>query len=144
MAASSTKIFVWRFPGRSSWMLAKERTYYITAAEQTPEVQAPRDTLIQTRVGEDGDTLNPESITVMDPACGSGHILVGAYDVAQGHLPGARLLTLVVSAMSDGAAAWNRGGHLVTGATTHEELNKVAPTAVEQAIAVLKAPPSAD
>jgi type II restriction/modification system DNA methylase subunit YeeA len=30
---------------------------------------------------EDGDTLNPESITVLDPACGSGHILVVAYDV---------------------------------------------------------------
>lgn len=35
----------------------------------------------QTRIAEDGDTLNPESITVLDPACGSGHILVKAYDV---------------------------------------------------------------
>lgn len=35
----------------------------------------------QTRIAEDGDTLNPESITVLDPACGSGHILVVAYDV---------------------------------------------------------------
>jgi len=25
--------------------------------------------------------LNPETITVLDPACGSGHILVVAYDV---------------------------------------------------------------
>ena len=25
--------------------------------------------------------LNPETITVIDPACGSGHILVEAYDV---------------------------------------------------------------
>jgi len=25
--------------------------------------------------------LNPETITVLDPACGSGHILVEAYDV---------------------------------------------------------------
>lgn len=32
------------------------------------------------RISEDGDTLNPESITVLDPACGSGHILVEAYD----------------------------------------------------------------
>lgn len=39
------------------------------------------DALIQTRVREDGETLNPESITVLDPACGSGHILVVAYDV---------------------------------------------------------------
>ena len=61
--------------------LASEWPYYITPAEQTPEVQAQLDALIQTRVHEDGDTLNPESITVLDPACGSGHILVVAYDV---------------------------------------------------------------
>ena len=61
--------------------LAKDWPYYITPAEQTPEVQAQLDALIQTRVREDGDTLNPESITVLDPACGSGHILVVAYDV---------------------------------------------------------------
>jgi hypothetical protein len=61
--------------------LASEWPYYITPAEQTPEVQAQLDALIQTRAREDGDTLNPESITVLDPACGSGHILVVAYDV---------------------------------------------------------------
>ncbi|MDO9001865.1 MAG: BREX-1 system adenine-specific DNA-methyltransferase PglX [Aquabacterium sp.] len=61
--------------------LAEEWPYYITPAEQTPEVQAQLDALIQTRVREDGDVLNPESITVLDPACGSGHILVVAYDV---------------------------------------------------------------
>jgi len=61
--------------------LAKEWPYYITPAKQTPEVQAQLDDLIQTRVREDGDTLNPESITVLDPACGSGHILVVAYDL---------------------------------------------------------------
>jgi hypothetical protein len=61
--------------------LAQEWPYYINPAEQTPEVQAQLDSLIQTRVREDGDTLNPESITVLDPACGSGHILVVAYDV---------------------------------------------------------------
>ena len=60
--------------------LAKDWPYYITPAEQTPEVQNQLDALIQTRVREDGDTLNPESITVLDPACGSGHILVVAYD----------------------------------------------------------------
>jgi type II restriction/modification system DNA methylase subunit YeeA len=61
--------------------LASQWPYYITPAEQTPEVQAQLDALIHTRVAEDGDTLNPESITVLDPACGSGHILVVAYDV---------------------------------------------------------------
>lgn len=61
--------------------LASQWPYYIQPAEQTPEVQAQLDALIQTRVAEDGDALNPETITVLDPACGSGHILVVAYDV---------------------------------------------------------------
>lgn len=61
--------------------LTSEWPYYITPAKQTPEVQAQLDALIQARVREDGDTLNPETITVLDPACGSGHILVVAYDV---------------------------------------------------------------
>ncbi|NCA88745.1 MAG: BREX-1 system adenine-specific DNA-methyltransferase PglX [Gammaproteobacteria bacterium] len=61
--------------------LASEWPYYIQPAEQTPEVQTQLDALIQTRIREDGDALNPESITMLDPACGSGHILVVAYDV---------------------------------------------------------------
>lgn len=61
--------------------LASEWPYYIAPAEQTPEVQAQLDALIHTRIAEDGDTLNPETITCLDPACGSGHILVVAYDV---------------------------------------------------------------
>ena len=61
--------------------LASQWAYYIQPAEQTPEVHAQLDALIQTRIAEDGDTLDPESITVLDPACGSGHILVEAYDV---------------------------------------------------------------
>jgi SAM-dependent methyltransferase len=61
--------------------LASQWPYYIQPAEQTPEVQAQLDALIQTRIAEDGDTLNPETLTVLDPACGSGHILVVAYEV---------------------------------------------------------------
>ena len=61
--------------------LASQWPYYIQPAEQTPEVQAQLDALIQTRIREDGEALEPESITVLDPACGSGHILVVAYDV---------------------------------------------------------------
>ena len=38
-------------------------------------------TRIKSRIAEDGESLNPEAITVLDPACGSGHILVVAYDV---------------------------------------------------------------
>jgi type II restriction/modification system DNA methylase subunit YeeA len=60
--------------------LASEWEYYIQPAEQTDEVNAQLKQLINVRISEDGDTLNPESMTVLDPACGSGHILVEAYD----------------------------------------------------------------
>ena len=61
--------------------LKSQWPYYIEPAEQTPEVQAQLDALIQTRMADDGGSRNPETITVLDPACGSGHILVVAYDV---------------------------------------------------------------
>lgn len=60
--------------------LASEWEYYIQPAEQSDEVNAQLKQLIDVRISEDGDTLNPQSITVLDPACGSGHILVEAYD----------------------------------------------------------------
>ena len=60
--------------------LASSWEYYIQPAEQTDEVNAQLKQLIDVRISEDGDSLNPESITVLDPACGSGHILVEAYD----------------------------------------------------------------
>jgi type II restriction/modification system DNA methylase subunit YeeA len=70
------------------WMMANPSStlksqwpYYIEPAEQTPEVNTQLDALIQTRMDEDGGSLNPETIKVLDPACGSGHILVVAYDV---------------------------------------------------------------
>lgn len=61
--------------------LASKWEYYIKPAEQTEEVNAQLDALIQARIDEDGATLNPESLTLLDPACGSGHILVEAYDL---------------------------------------------------------------
>jgi type II restriction/modification system DNA methylase subunit YeeA len=61
--------------------LKSQWPYFIEPAEQTPEVQAQLDALIQTRMSEDGGSLNPETITMLDPACGSGHILVVGYDV---------------------------------------------------------------
>lgn len=61
--------------------LATKWEYYIQPAEQTPEVNAQLDGLIQARIDEDGASLNPESLTLLDPACGSGHILVEAYDL---------------------------------------------------------------
>ena len=81
------------------WMMANPTStlksqwpYYIEPADQTPEVQAQLDALIQARLSEDAPrpegegpggrgTLNPETISVLDPACGSGHILVEAYEV---------------------------------------------------------------
>ena len=48
--------------------------YYIEPAEQTPEVQAQLDAITP-------GSLNPEELTLIDPACGSGHILVEAYDL---------------------------------------------------------------
>lgn len=73
------------------WMMANPQSplksqwpYYIEPAEQTAEVNAQLDALIQTRMAENGGSLNPESITVLDPACGSGHILVEAYELLKG------------------------------------------------------------
>ena len=47
--------------------------YYIEPAEQSDEVNAQLAEITP-------DTLEPESIKVLDPACGSGHILVEAYN----------------------------------------------------------------
>src|SRR5712691_10286895 len=54
--------------------LKQQTAYYIEPAEQTPEVQ----TQLQAITPE---SLNPEELTLLDPACGSGHILVEAYDL---------------------------------------------------------------
>jgi hypothetical protein len=54
--------------------LRQQMTYYIEPAEQTPEVQAQLKAITPT-------SLNPEELTLLDPACGSGHILVEAYDL---------------------------------------------------------------
>ncbi|MCK2097634.1 BREX-1 system adenine-specific DNA-methyltransferase PglX [Thauera aromatica] len=64
--------------------LKTEWPYYIEPAEQTPEVGAALAAITQARMDEDGGSLNPESITVLDPACGSGHILVEAYALLKG------------------------------------------------------------
>jgi len=54
--------------------LKSQMEYYIEPAEQTPEVQAQLDAITP-------KSLNPEALTLMDPACGSGHILVEAYEL---------------------------------------------------------------
>ncbi|HFO9548568.1 TPA: BREX-1 system adenine-specific DNA-methyltransferase PglX, partial [Escherichia coli] len=54
--------------------LKDKMPYYIEPAEQTPEVQAQLAAITPS-------SIEPESIKVLDPACGSGHILTEAYNV---------------------------------------------------------------
>ena len=54
--------------------LKGQMDYYIEPAEQTDEVQAQLGALTPS-------TLNPEELTLIDPASGSGHILVEAYEL---------------------------------------------------------------
>ena len=54
--------------------LKGQMPYYIEPAEQEPEVQAQLDTITPANI-------DPETIKVLDPAAGSGHILVEAYNV---------------------------------------------------------------
>jgi len=54
--------------------LKQHMEYYIEPVEQTPEMQEQLQAITP-------ETLNPEELTLLDPACGSGHILVEAYDL---------------------------------------------------------------
>jgi type II restriction/modification system DNA methylase subunit YeeA len=55
-------------------VLRQQMEYYIEPAEQTPEVQEQLKAITPI-------SLDPEELTLLDPACGSGHILVEAYDL---------------------------------------------------------------
>jgi len=54
--------------------LKGQMEYYIEPAEQTDDVKAQLAAITP-------ESLNPEELTLIDPACGSGHILVEAYDL---------------------------------------------------------------
>ena len=54
--------------------LQDKMEYYIEPAEQSEEVKRQLDAITPKE-------LNPEEITFLDPACGSGHILVEAYEI---------------------------------------------------------------
>ncbi|MCP9910194.1 BREX-1 system adenine-specific DNA-methyltransferase PglX [Cyanobium sp. BA20m-p-22] len=54
--------------------LKDQMEYYIEPAEQTDEVKAQLAAITP-------ESLNPEDLTLIDPACGSGHILVEAYEL---------------------------------------------------------------
>jgi hypothetical protein len=54
--------------------LRQQMSYYVEPCAQPPAAQEQMRTLTPT-------TLEPEGITFLDPACGSAHILVEAYDI---------------------------------------------------------------
>jgi SAM-dependent methyltransferase len=54
--------------------LKGQMEYYIEPAEQTDEVKVQLAAITP-------ESLNPEELTLIDPACGSGHILVEAYEL---------------------------------------------------------------
>ncbi len=54
--------------------LKAQMEYHIEPAEQTDEVKAQLKAITP-------NALSPEELTLIDPACGSGHILVEAYDL---------------------------------------------------------------
>lgn len=66
--------------------LQKKMEYYIAPADQEASVIAELEKITP-------DYIDPETITVLDPACGSGHILLEAYNVLKeiyresGYLP---------------------------------------------------------
>lgn len=59
------------YPGSG---LKAQMAYYIEPAEQTDEVKAQLAAITPA-------SLDPETLTLIDPACGSGHILVEAYEL---------------------------------------------------------------
>ena len=54
--------------------IKSQMEYYIEPAEQSPDV-------IEQLKAITPESIEPESIKVLDPACGSGHILIEAYNV---------------------------------------------------------------
>ena len=64
--------------------IRRQMEYYIEPAEQTEEVTAQLAAITPS-------TLNPEALTLIDPACGFWAHPGGGLRSVQGHLPGARL-----------------------------------------------------
>ena len=54
--------------------IKSQMEYYIEPAEQTPDV-------VEQLKAITPDAIDPETLKVLDPACGSGHILIEAYNV---------------------------------------------------------------
>lgn len=62
--------------GHPNEELKKRWKYYLEEATQEPDVEKKLE-----KIREESKKLSPEEITVLDPAMGSGHILVYAFDV---------------------------------------------------------------
>lgn len=62
--------------GHPNETLKSEWKYYLEECEQEPDVEKDLE-----KIREESKKLSPEDITVLDPAMGSGHILVYAFDV---------------------------------------------------------------
>lgn len=62
--------------GHPASELKKNWKYYLDEAKQEPEVQ-----IELAKIREESKNLKPEDIKIIDPAMGSGHILVYAFDV---------------------------------------------------------------
>lgn len=72
MAENSVgRIWLESYPGST---LRSEMKYYVEDAEQTPEVQRKLEEIKYKNV-------NPEDIKIIEPCCGSGHILVYVFDL---------------------------------------------------------------
>lgn len=72
MAQNSVgRLWLESYPNSS---LRSEMQYYVEDAEQTPEVQKKIDEIKYKNV-------NPEEIRIIEPCCGSGHILVYVFDL---------------------------------------------------------------
>ena len=59
--------------------IKSQMEYYIEPAEQSDEVNQQLKAI--TPLSSNGEGIEPETIKVLDPACGSGHILIEAYNV---------------------------------------------------------------
>jgi len=77
--------------------LKGQMEYSIEPAEQTNEVKAQLAAITP-------ESLNPEELTLIDPACGSGHILVEAYELFKAIEARQREQQVVLERQLDGVA----------------------------------------
>jgi hypothetical protein len=71
--------------------------YSIEPAEQTNEVKAQLAAITP-------ESLNPEELTLIDPACGSGHVLVEAYELFKAIEARQREQQVILERQLDGVA----------------------------------------